>query len=157
MIGLSFLARRSMVQKALDDFMSDQIADNISNREQKILEVLDNRLKSSKEISSKKCPECQNYFHILRIYNVEIDCCKNCESLWFDPGELQITMNTNNDITKDFLHAGKSKYNCPVCHSKLRKRSFLFPERLVLDKCPNGHGIYFEKGELEKVFKISPQ
>ena len=156
MIGLSFLASRSAVHNALDDFMRDQIADNITDREKQILEYLNNQLQSIEKSSSKKCPECKNHFHILRINNVEIDCCKNCESLWFDPGELQILMNTADDITDDFLHAGKSKYYCPVCHHRLRKRSFLFPERVVVDECTNGHGVYFEKGELEQVFKITP-
>jgi len=145
MIGLSFLASRVIVQKALENFMRDQMADNISDREQKILKALENQLQSSDESSSNKCPECQNNSHILRINNVEIDCCKNCESLWFDPGELQIIMNTAGDITNNFLHAGKSKYNCPVCQSRLRRRSFLFPERLVVDKCSEGHVFTLKK------------
>ena len=65
-----------------------------------------------------------------------------------------MVMNTPVDITNEFLHAGKSKYNCPVCNTIMRKRSFLFPERMVVDICLEGHGVYFEKGELEQVFKI---
>ena len=37
---------------------------------------------------------------------------------------------------------------------KMRKLSFRFPERLVADICPNDHDVYFERGELEQVFKI---
>lgn len=157
MMALSFLAGRSMVQKAMYELMRDTMAANLSDREKQILELLNNQLQDSEQSSSKKCPECGNYFYILHINNVEIDCCKKCDSLWFDPGELQILMNTTDDITNDFLHAGKSKYKCPVCHSELRKRSFLFPERIVVDECLNGHGVYFEKGELEHVFKITPK
>lgn len=156
MIGFSFLASRSMVQTAMENFMREQTSGNITDREKQILEYLNNQLPSSKKSSSKKCPECHNYFHVLRINIVEIDCCKNCESLWFDPEELKIIMNTFDDITNDFLHAGKSTYNCPVCQSRLRKRSFLFPERVVVDECTDGHGVYFEKGELEHVFRITP-
>jgi Zn-finger nucleic acid-binding protein len=65
-----------------------------------------------------------------------------------------MVMNTPDDITNEFLHAGKSKYKCPVCKTIMRKRSFLFPERLVVGICPEEHGVYFEKGELEQVFKI---
>jgi len=63
-------------------------------------------------------------------------------------------MKTPDDITDEFLHAGKSKFKCPVCKIEMRKRSFLFPERMVVDICPEGHGVYFEKGELEQIFKI---
>ena len=56
MIGLGFLAGRSMVQNALDDFMRNQMADNLSDREKKILEILHNKLQSSEKGSSKKCP-----------------------------------------------------------------------------------------------------
>ena len=155
MIGLSFLASRSMVHKAMDGFIREQMSENLSDREKNILESLNSQLQTCEESSSKKCPECQEYFHILLINNVEIDFCKNCESLWFDPRELQMVMETADDITNDFLYAGKSKYSCPVCQTRLRKRSFLFPERLVVDECPYGHGVYFEKGELEQVFKIT--
>ena len=92
MIGLSFLASRSIVHNALDDFMREHTSGNITDREKQILEYLNSQLQASDKSSSKKCPECQNYFHTLRINNVDIDCCKNCESLWFDPGELKIIM-----------------------------------------------------------------
>ena len=156
MIGFSFLAGRSAVQNAMEDFMREQASDNLTDKEKQVLEHLNNQLRTSEKSSSKRCPECRSYFHILRINNVEIDCCKSCESLWLDPGELRIITAADDDITNDFLYAGKSKYICPVCQSRLRKRSFLFPERVVVDECPDGHGVYFEKGELEQVFKISP-
>ena len=154
MLGLGFLASRTAVNGALDNHLRKQLSDNVTDHEKKILKSLQNQLETSEISSSKKCPECRAQFHILHIDNVEIDCCKNCEGLWFDPRELQMVMNTPNDITDEFLHAGKSKYNCPVCKNKMRKRSFLFPERLVVDVCPYDHGVYFEKGELEQVFKI---
>ena len=154
MIGFSFLASRLMIEKAMNNVMQDLASDNLTKEEQKILDSLNNQLLVSKISSSKQCPTCHKHFYVLRLNNVEIDCCKRCESLWFDPEELKIVMNTPNDIVDEALHAGKSKYNCPVCEVKLQKRSFLFPERLVVDKCPEGHGVYFEKGELEKIFKI---
>ena len=154
MFGLGFLASRVLMDKAIEDFSRELSADFLTDQEKQIVESLQNQLETSKESNSKKCPECHDYFHILHINNVEIDCCKTCEGLWFDPHELQMTMNTPDDITDIFLHAGKSKYKCPVCQTKLSKRSFLFPERLVVDICPNDHGVYFEKGELEQIFKI---
>lgn len=154
MIGLGFLASRAMIEGALRDLVREQMSGNLTDQEKEILDFLNKQLQKSKKSSSKKCPECQNNFHVLIINSVEIDCCKTCESLWFDPKELRMVMNDPNDITNEFLHAGKSKYKCPVCNSKMRKRSFLFPERLVVDICPEEHGVYFEKGELEQVFKI---
>ena len=155
MIGFGFLSSSVFVEKAMNDMVQKEADWNLTEKEQKILNFLNDQLQNSVKSSSRQCPECQDYFHVLQINNIEIDCCKKCESLWFDPKELQIVMNTDNDMMKDALHAGKSKYKCPVCQTKLQQRSFLFPERLVVDICPDGHGVYFEKGELEKAFKAS--
>ena len=154
MISLGFLASRAMINGAMRDFFRKQMSGNLTDAEKEILDSLKKQLQTSEKSSSKKCPECQDKFHVLLINSVEIDCCKRCESLWFDPKELRMVMNTPDDITNEFLHAGKSKYKCPVCKTIMRKRSFLFPERLVVDICLEEHGVYFEKGELEQVFKI---
>lgn len=154
MIGLGFLASRAMIDGAIRDLAKDQISGNLTDSEKEILKSLKNQLQISERSSSKKCPECHVNFHILLLNSVEVDCCIRCEILWFDPKELRMVMNTPDDITNDFLHAGTSKYNYPVCKTIMRKRSFLFPERMVVDICPEGHGVYFEKGELEQVFKI---
>ena len=154
MIGFGFLASRAMIDDAFNKLIGEQSADNLTEREKQILDSLNKQLQTSEKSSSKRCPECNDYFNIIYINKVEIDCCKKCESLWFDPKELQMVMKTPDDIMDKFLHAGKSKYECPICRTKLRKRSFLFPERLVVDICPEGHGVYFEKGELEQILKI---
>ena len=154
MIGLGFLASRAMIDGAMKDLVSEQMSGNLTDSEKEILNSLKKQLYTSEKRGSKKCPECQGQFNVLQINNVEIDCCKRCESLWFDPHELRMIMNAPDDIKNEFLHAGKSKYKCPVCKTIMRKRSFLFPERLVVDICPEDHGVYFEKGELEKIFKI---
>lgn len=153
MINFGFLAARSMMDGAMKNLVRDQVSDNFTDREKKIVESLENQLPTSERSSSKKCPECNEFFHIVHLDKVEIDCCKKCESLWFDPNELRMVMKTPEDIEDQFLHAGKSKYNCPTCHTAMRKRSLLFPERLVVDICPKDHGVYFEKGELEQLFK----
>ena len=154
MIGFGFLASRALIDGAMGDLVRDQMAGNLTEREKEILNSLNDQLQTSELSSSKKCPECHDQFHIVHINNVEIDCCKRCESLWFDPKELRMIMNTPDDITDESLHAGKSKYKCPMCQAIMRQRSFLFPERMVVDICPKDHGVYFEKGELEQIFKI---
>jgi Zn-finger nucleic acid-binding protein len=145
------LAFRFLVSKTNDSFTE------ISESEKKVIDSLNSQLQTCEITSSKKCPKCSEKFYILNLNDVEIDCCKKCESLWFDPDELKMVMNAADDVTDMFSHAGKAKYKCPVCQARLRKRSFLFPKKLVVDICPDGHGVYLEKGELEQVFKISNQ
>jgi Zn-finger nucleic acid-binding protein len=143
------IAFRFLVNAINDEFTQ------LSDTEKKVLESLNKQLQSREICSSKKCPSCNEKFFVVHLNNVEIDCCKKCESLWFDPEELKLVMNAADDITNEFSHAGKSKYKCPVCQARLRKRSFLFPHKLVVDICPEGHGLFLEKGELEQIFKIS--
>ena len=154
MSGLGFLASRAMIDRAIRDLVREQMSGNLTVTEKEVLDSLNKQLQTSEKSSTRNCPECQDSFYILRINSVEIDCCKRCESLWLNPRELRVLMNNPDDITNEFLHAGKSKYKCPVCKTIMRKRSFLFPERLVVDICPEEHGVYFEKGELEQIFKI---
>ncbi len=154
MIGFGFLAGRAMIEGAMRNIGREQVSGNLTVREKEILDSLNRQLQAGGKRSVRKCPECEDFFRLLLIYNVEIDCCQQCESLWFDPRELRMIMNTPDDVTDEFLHAGKSRYRCPVCDTRMEKRSFLFPERMVVDVCPQGHGVYFEKGELEQVFKI---
>jgi hypothetical protein len=85
MIGLGFLASRAMIDGALRDLVREQMSGNLTDPEKEILDSLNKQLQTSEKSSSKKCPECQDNFHVLLINSVEIDCCKRCESLWFDP------------------------------------------------------------------------
>ena len=53
MIGFGFLASRSMIENAMGDLISEQVAENLTDREKVILESLQSQLKTC-EISSSR-------------------------------------------------------------------------------------------------------
>ncbi|WP_304041287.1 zf-TFIIB domain-containing protein [Ignavibacterium album] len=102
------------------------------------------------------CPICKEPMIILELNRVEIDYCPVCSGIWLDEGELELLYsidNTESELKKLFRESSDSKeksFKCPVCRKKMIKIRFNNTE-LIIDKCPVNHGLWFNKGELEKV------
>ena len=129
--------------------------DKLSEDERETLASIDRQLGDDHAVESEKsCPECHRPFRVVTIKRVEIDCCRFCRSIWFDPGELQVFSGEEKEIPSDHLKSRKSRYNCPVCRAEMTEYVFVNPCTLLVDRCPNGHGVYLEDRELERVFEI---
>ena len=101
------------------------------------------------------CPKCNIPMLILEWKGVEIDMCLECRGIWLDEGELElISERAGVDpgrLTKALQEAGKGKIGkreCPRCDKKLRQVHVQGQTPLDLDECPEGHGIWFDQGEL---------
>jgi Zn-finger nucleic acid-binding protein len=97
------------------------------------------------------CPKCDTGLFIARLSSVEIDYCDHCRGVWLDAGELeQLAVSS----LPDFKHQpgtvppGK-KHLCPRCDATLEE--IAAPGNLTLDKCPRGHGLWFDAHELEQL------
>ncbi|BDQ02734.1 MAG: hypothetical protein KatS3mg036_1018 [Ignavibacterium sp.] len=105
------------------------------------------------------CPVCKEPMIILELNKVEIDFCPNCSGIWLDEGELELLYSIDkpdNELQKLFQQTTSSKeksYKCPICRKRMIKTQFSNTD-LILDRCPQNHGIWFDKGELEKVLTI---
>lgn len=104
--------------------------------------------------STRRCPECQKPFSILKLAKVELDVCRACEGLWFDAGELQHFTGFSKDVPADQLRSRQSRYDCPVCGETMQECVFIRSYNLLADKCLADHGVYLEKGELGRAFDI---
>jgi Zn-finger nucleic acid-binding protein len=97
------------------------------------------------------CPKCDTGLFIARLESVEIDYCERCRGVWLDAGELEQLAGSP---LPDFQHqpgvvpAGK-KHLCPRCDVSLEE--ITAPGNLTLDKCPRGHGLWFDAHELEQL------
>ena len=101
-----------------------------------------------------KCPKCKKEMIVVERNDVELDYCMFCEGFWFDWGEWNIL--TKKLIAQDFLNSPDDIFNipavitpekprkCPVCNRKMEKFT-LFD--VILDRCPDKHGIWFDKDE----------
>jgi len=127
----------------------------LSKEEQMLIDSIDEQFgKDSLPISQKICPECNNLFVIISLGNIEVDTCPLCQGIWFDTGELSQISGFSQDVPGDYLKSRKSRFKCPICSTIMKECVFLRKYNLLADKCPNKHGVYLERGELERIFEI---
>ncbi len=104
-------------------------------------------------VSERNCPECAKSFSRVYVEDTEIDVCRFCKSIWFDSGELKTLTGYASDVPSEHLRHRKSKYSCPVCSLEMNEYVFRAPGNVLVDQCPERHGVYLESGELARIFK----
>ena len=104
------------------------------------------------------CPVCKNAMIALELAEVEVDYCTACGGIWLDAGELELLLG-NSQNAKQLLDSFKidstcaeKRRKCPICLKKMQKIivGTSIPA-LLLDKCPRGDGLWFDKGELQDI------
>ena len=135
--------------------IKEKYSRKLSSKEVAFLETLHVQTENpSLRTSTKSCPECNNKFSIVKLANIEIDCCIKCNSFWFDSGELMEFHGLESEVPSDNLKSRKSKYPCPVCAKIMREVVFKAPNNLLVDQCTE-HGVYLENKELHRVIELS--
>jgi Zn-finger nucleic acid-binding protein len=97
------------------------------------------------------CPKCDSALLILKLKGVEVDYCETCRGIWLDAGELeQFAGNALPAIRQatGVVPTGR-KHLCPRCDASLEE--IATPGNLTLDKCPRGHGLWFDADELPQL------
>ena len=107
------------------------------------------------------CPVCKNVMITLELDEVEVDYCLQCGGIWLDSGELEMLL--PNPRQADILLASfrqaknctETLRKCPICLKKMQK-ILVGPSQSakLIDKCRNGDGLWFDKGELQDVLEF---
>ena len=105
------------------------------------------------------CPACKNPMVILELNQVEIDYCTECKGIWLDNGELDLIFSSSDrkEISKSFSIKNdfdELKRRCPNCKKKMDKVEFE-STGIIIDKCTDDHGIWFDSGELKSILKTA--
>lgn len=105
------------------------------------------------------CPACKNPMIILELYQVEIDYCNSCKGIWLDSGELELIFSNSDQKNISDSFAQKSNHQeagrrCPICKKKMEKVEFE-NSGIILDRCTNNHGLWFDNGELKSLLNTS--
>jgi Zn-finger nucleic acid-binding protein len=106
------------------------------------------------------CPVDKNPMIILELNEVEIDYCPSCSGIWLDAGELEILFENQAErekIISSFLvdmENTEKQLKCPICRRKMDKIFVGEKKELLIDKCPNDDGLWFDRGELKAVLKM---
>ena len=100
------------------------------------------------------CPKCKNPLIILELGDIETDYCLECGGIWFDKGELELLLNSEKATSELLNHFNKDTtikekpVTCPICKKRMNKVYVDGNDRIIIDECPNGHGLWFDNGEI---------
>lgn len=97
------------------------------------------------------CPVCNKPLIVVESNKIELDYCIFCKGLWFDQSEIDLLISnlslgfSTNDISICPTISADNKYKCPKCDTEMRKIKY---GPVILDRCLNEHGLWFDAGEL---------
>ncbi len=105
-----------------------------------------------------KCPLCNTSMIVVERDKIELDYCTTCSGIWFDAGELELLLDDmTGQNTKATLEVMLSRpltdyeeqtCKCPICRKNLQKIDIGKKNKLVVDMCKSGHGMWFDGGEV---------
>lgn len=114
------------------------------------------------------CPRCHVALFLLRFEGVEVDHCPTCGGFWLDAGEIEdLARATKGAFVAERLRrllGGEGTPTagfCPRCDGRLIEfRADLGAVEgaapLRLDRCPVGHGLWFDAQELPRLLSALP-
>ncbi len=106
------------------------------------------------------CPVCRTEpMIVLELQEVEIDHCFKCKGIWLDEGELEMLLGSEKqgkELITQFqadTDNHEKKVKCPICGKKMEKIIASRKSKILIDRCPKGHGLWFDEGELEALLQ----
>ena len=95
-----------------------------------------------------KCPLDASPMDEKQVKDSKLDICPNCGGVWMDWGEMRKI--SGGIVTEyELLYRGRTDMKCPKCASRMNQSDL---HSLLVEDCTKGCGVFFEKGESEKIF-----
>ena len=107
------------------------------------------------------CPVCKEAMVVLELQQVEVDYCFGCGGIWLDAGELELLLHKSggeeDELGPALAQEGKKvkgqKRRCPKCRKRMLQLTVGETPSVTLDRCPRGHGLWLDDGELSELVK----
>ena len=110
-------------------------------------------------MASIKCPKCEtDSLKEFAVQGVRVDRCASCSGTWFDARELSQLLAEDSQHVSSLRRgtardeAGGKKGMCPRDAVDLLRVFSAIDRSVILDACPECHGIWLDGGEFEKLF-----
>ncbi len=113
-----------------------------------------------------KCPVCHIPTIVVEHEQIELDYCTDCSGVWFDAGELELLVETmqlegtslslDSVLTSPEAQSAEKKRKCPICGQKMKKATVGHNPEVLIDVCPRGDGLWFDKGEVGQLITQMP-
>lgn len=91
----------------------------------------------------------------LELEGIEIDHCPTCLGTWLDGGEIEaiaeragVEAGSLAGVLENARTGDRSDRRCPRCRRRMRAILPAEAAGLALDRCPLGHGLWFDRGEM---------
>lgn len=114
------------------------------------------------------CPECDSPLEVIEFETekaIQIDRCRSCYGLFFDPGELEVLLEETvgkafwvdrervRQIAENFGYGTEGSYRrCPICLESMNKINFARRSGVLVDHCQD-HGVWLQGGELRRLME----
>jgi Zn-finger nucleic acid-binding protein len=116
-----------------------------------------------------QCPKCHQTLEGIDYEGVHIETCPACGGDWLDAGQLgsivQARKGRFNEqeclaiaqaatITGTKLAGLNRHLTCPTCGGTTNPENYGDDTGLIVDKCTSCHGVWLERGEIEKIEEL---
>jgi len=113
-----------------------------------------------------QCPGCPATMRTISYEGIQIETCPSCEGEWLDGGELRHIVRARETrfneqerravaaavkITPVDLMDADRNLVCPKCGGLTDARNYGGDSGIIVDRCPECHGIWLDGRELEKI------
>ena len=109
------------------------------------------------------CPVCHKDALIVEYQDIELDYCTICGGVWFDAGELELLIEAaglgdlrsylESIVNAPEAASPEKKHKCPDCQQKMKKIYIDEDNKILVDVCHVGDGIWLDGGEINHLVK----
>lgn len=96
------------------------------------------------------CPVCREVLITFELEGIEIDRCLKCKGTWLDSGEIEMLAGGEHGMVSEAVYKTRGEKHgdreCVRCRKKLE---VIRINGVELDRCPRGHGLWFDASEVE--------
>jgi uncharacterized protein len=110
-----------------------------------------------------RCPVDKSDMIVVEHHRIELDFCLTCSGVWFDSGEINLLVNalkaqgaglSGDELLKpQKATVSEDKRKCPICRKNMDKIWIGKDQKVLIDSCPAGDGLWFDGGELHQVLQ----
>jgi len=98
-----------------------------------------------------KCPVCKVPTYVVEHDGIELDLCPDCQGIWFDAGELDLLLDRDQSAPLTAAVTDEATRPCPLCRQKMNKVNIGPSQRVLIDSCGAGCGVWFDSNELQEL------
>ncbi len=96
------------------------------------------------------CPVCREVLVTFELDGVESDRCLKCKGTWRDSGEIEMLAGgVHGKVSEAVYKTRGEKHGDRECVRCRKKLEVIHINGVELDRCPRGHGLWFDASEIE--------